>query len=91
MNDYRESKLVDVQQSEDSDAEQVNDHFLHMIDKLNVLRSVVDPVTQQVHVVLSDDSAAYWRARVDRLCDPTALAARLAEVPTKLVATSTCC
>lgn len=59
LNDYQESKLVDVQQSEDSDAEQVNDHFLHMIDKLNVLWSVVDPVTQQVHVVLSDDSAAY--------------------------------
>ena len=84
LNDYRESKLVDVQQSEDSGAEQVNDHFLHMIDKLNVLRSVVDPVTQQVHVVLSDDSAEYWRARVHTLCDPTALAARFAEVPTKL-------
>eukprot|EP01050_Picozoa_sp_SAG11_P011093 SAG11_NODE_1151_length_5668_cov_6.748070_3_plen_81_part_00 len=55
-----------------------------MISKLNRLRCIVDPVVGTEHAALSDEAAAYWRDRVDRLCDATALAARVAKVPDTL-------
>jgi hypothetical protein len=69
---------------DDDRPNQVHDHFLHMISKLNGLRSIVEPVTLTEHTVLSDESAAFWRNKVAELCDATSLAARVAQVRNKL-------